>query len=46
MVLGKLDIHIQKNEVQWGGMETREGGGMGIFMANSHWYMAEMNTTL
>ena len=46
MVLGKVDIHIEKNEVQWGRMEAQEGEGVGIFTADSRWCMADTNTTL
>ena len=46
MVLGKVDIHVEKNEVQWGRMEAQEGEGVGIFTADSRWCMADTNTTL
>ena len=36
----------QSRGVGWGGMEVQEGGDIRVLMADSHFRMAETNTTL
>ena len=45
-VLSLGSVMTQRGGMGWDGREAQEGGAICIHVADSHWRMAETNTTL